>query len=332
MSIHTYSARLHIVQGCFCLIGSCCVLLYLLSSTYICSDDLKWVLETLTKFFVIFVCVGDQMPKGSDENWARKLYDQHLTSKPHPHFRKPRMSNSAFIVLHFADTVSDGGQQTFDLLNHWSACNLVLQWDAWICLIAICYSLLYDFVCIDAFYFNNFHQVQYECGSFLDKNRDTVFEELINILKASQVDICHVSNLINSFNLCVERGSFICDCVCVCVFVSPSWWLSCSSSRKTSRWPMEVSDQGKEAIENINWLSASRWTFISHSLMAHLILQPIPVLCGLTLCFVLLWLTVLVAVSSVSPYRCWWTHSTVPLLTMCAASNPTTSKSHLCKN
>lgn len=29
--------------------------------------------------------------------------------------------------------------------------------------------------------------MQYECDGFLDKNRDTVFEELINILKASQV-------------------------------------------------------------------------------------------------------------------------------------------------
>uniref|UniRef100_A0AAX7VJZ3 Methyl-CpG binding domain protein 3b n=1 Tax=Astatotilapia calliptera TaxID=8154 RepID=A0AAX7VJZ3_ASTCA len=76
-----------------------------------------------------------RMPKGSDESWVRKLYDQHLNSKPHPHFRKPRMSNSAFIVLHFADTV------------------------------------------------------QYECDGFLDKNRDTVFEELINILKASQSEL-----------------------------------------------------------------------------------------------------------------------------------------------
>lgn len=58
------------------------------------------------------------MPKGSDESWVRKLYDQHLTSKPHPHFRKPRMSNSAFVVLHFADTVSDDAQHTFDVLNH----------------------------------------------------------------------------------------------------------------------------------------------------------------------------------------------------------------------
>ncbi|XP_015251514.1 PREDICTED: unconventional myosin-Va-like [Cyprinodon variegatus] len=76
-----------------------------------------------------------RMPKGSDENWARKLYDHHLTSKPNPHFQKPRMTNNAFIVFHFADTV------------------------------------------------------QYECSGFLDKNRDTVFEELINILKASQSEL-----------------------------------------------------------------------------------------------------------------------------------------------
>ncbi|XP_078115347.1 unconventional myosin-Vb [Sander vitreus] len=76
-----------------------------------------------------------RMPKGSDESWVQKLYDQHLTNKPHPHFQKPRMSNSAFVVLHFADTV------------------------------------------------------QYECNGFLGKNRDTVFEELVNILKASQSEL-----------------------------------------------------------------------------------------------------------------------------------------------
>ncbi|XP_055077033.1 unconventional myosin-Vb [Periophthalmus magnuspinnatus] len=76
-----------------------------------------------------------RMPKGSDESWVRKLYDRHLSSTPHPHFQKPRMSNSAFIVLHFADNV------------------------------------------------------QYECQGFLDKNRDTVFEELVNILKASQSEL-----------------------------------------------------------------------------------------------------------------------------------------------
>ncbi|CAL8268480.1 unnamed protein product, partial [Arctogadus glacialis] len=76
-----------------------------------------------------------RMPKGSDENWAMKLYDQHYCSNPHPHFSKPRLSNSAFILLHFAD------------------------------------------------------EVQYECGGFLEKNRDTVFEEPINILRASQSEL-----------------------------------------------------------------------------------------------------------------------------------------------
>ncbi|KAL2089906.1 hypothetical protein ACEWY4_014594 [Coilia grayii] len=74
-----------------------------------------------------------RMPKGSEESWARKLYDQHSTRSAH--FRKPRMSNTAFIILHFADTV------------------------------------------------------QYECDGFLDKNRDTVFEEPINIMRASQSEL-----------------------------------------------------------------------------------------------------------------------------------------------
>uniref|UniRef100_A0A7N8WQG4 Methyl-CpG binding domain protein 3b n=1 Tax=Mastacembelus armatus TaxID=205130 RepID=A0A7N8WQG4_9TELE len=102
-----------------------------------------------------------RMPKGSDESWVRKLYDQHLNSEPHPHFQKPRMSNSSFIVLHFAD------------------------------------------------------MVQYECNGFLDKNRDTVFEELINVLKASQVDLCYISKLISFLcdweitNLCLSAGKCV---------------------------------------------------------------------------------------------------------------------------
>lgn len=78
--------------------------------------------RSLCCFFVFFLyddlsChpCDPQMPKGSDESWVQKLYDQHLTSKAHPHFRKPRMSNSSFIVLHFADTVSESqlSQTTF---------------------------------------------------------------------------------------------------------------------------------------------------------------------------------------------------------------------------
>ena len=73
------------------------------------------------------------MPRGSDANWCQKLYDKHMKAK---HFSKPRMSNTAFIVHHFADDVT------------------------------------------------------YQIEGFLEKNRDTVFEEQIDILKASQVSYC----------------------------------------------------------------------------------------------------------------------------------------------
>uniref|UniRef100_A0A673L4C4 Unconventional myosin-Vb-like n=1 Tax=Sinocyclocheilus rhinocerous TaxID=307959 RepID=A0A673L4C4_9TELE len=71
-----------------------------------------------------------KVPKGTDQNWAQKLYGKHSNSG---HFEKPRMSNRSFIVVHFAD------------------------------------------------------KVEYQCDGFLEKNRDTVYEEQINILKASQV-------------------------------------------------------------------------------------------------------------------------------------------------
>ncbi|KAM9098685.1 unconventional myosin-Vb isoform X2 [Sarcophilus harrisii] len=70
-----------------------------------------------------------KVPKGTDQNWAQKLYDRHSSSQ---HFQKPRMSNTSFIVLHFAD------------------------------------------------------KVEYHSDGFLEKNRDTVYEEQINILKASK--------------------------------------------------------------------------------------------------------------------------------------------------
>lgn len=44
------------------------------------------------------------MPKGSDDSWAQKLYNTHL--KTCALFEKPRMSNRAFIIQHFADKVS----------------------------------------------------------------------------------------------------------------------------------------------------------------------------------------------------------------------------------
>merc|ERR1719361_2085237 len=70
-----------------------------------------------------------RMPKGSDKSWVEKLYEK---CKKWEHFAKPRLSQTAFLVKHFAD------------------------------------------------------QVEYECDGFLHKNRDTVMEEQVTILKASK--------------------------------------------------------------------------------------------------------------------------------------------------
>uniref|UniRef100_A0A6Q2XQN1 Myosin VB n=1 Tax=Esox lucius TaxID=8010 RepID=A0A6Q2XQN1_ESOLU len=73
-----------------------------------------------------------KVPKGTDQNWCQKLFDR-LSSRVH--FQKPRMSNTSFIIIHFAD------------------------------------------------------KVEYQCEGFLEKNRDTVYEEQINILKASKYQL-----------------------------------------------------------------------------------------------------------------------------------------------
>ncbi|XP_043910779.1 unconventional myosin-Vb-like, partial [Protopterus annectens] len=56
-----------------------------------------------------------KMPKGSDKSWAQKLYGRHLQSSQH--FKKPRMSNSSFIILHFADTVSIHSELVAELFH-----------------------------------------------------------------------------------------------------------------------------------------------------------------------------------------------------------------------
>lgn len=72
------------------------------------------------------------VPKGSDEAWATKMYQKF---DGHSHFIKPRLSNSAFVVKHYA----------------------------------------YD--------------VQYEVGSFLDKNKDTLYEEHLVLLRDSVIPL-----------------------------------------------------------------------------------------------------------------------------------------------
>ncbi|KAJ7987122.1 hypothetical protein DPEC_G00335480 [Dallia pectoralis] len=73
-----------------------------------------------------------KVPKGTDQNWCQKLFDRLSSSI---HFQKPRMSNTSFIIIHFAD------------------------------------------------------KVEYQCDGFLEKNRDTVYEEQINILRASKFQL-----------------------------------------------------------------------------------------------------------------------------------------------
>ncbi|EGV99859.1 Myosin-Vc [Cricetulus griseus] len=70
------------------------------------------------------------LPHGTDENWLQKLYNNFVNKNSL--FEKPRMSNTSFIIQHFAD------------------------------------------------------KVEYQCEGFLEKNRDTVYDMLVEILRASK--------------------------------------------------------------------------------------------------------------------------------------------------
>ncbi|XP_060116286.1 unconventional myosin-Vc isoform X1 [Heteronotia binoei] len=74
------------------------------------------------------------LPQGNDENWLQKLYNNFINKNLL--FEKPRMSNTSFIIQHFAD------------------------------------------------------KVEYKSEGFLEKNRDTVYEVLIEILKNSKFQLC----------------------------------------------------------------------------------------------------------------------------------------------
>ncbi|XP_006898298.1 PREDICTED: unconventional myosin-Vc [Elephantulus edwardii] len=74
------------------------------------------------------------LPHGTDENWLQKLYN-HFVNK-NTLFEKPRMSNTSFIIQHFAD------------------------------------------------------KVEYKCEGFLEKNRDTVYDMLVEILRRSKFHLC----------------------------------------------------------------------------------------------------------------------------------------------
>uniref|UniRef100_A0A8C7YNI6 Unconventional myosin-Vc n=1 Tax=Oryzias sinensis TaxID=183150 RepID=A0A8C7YNI6_9TELE len=69
-------------------------------------------------------------PQGTDQSWLQKLYN-YLDANPL--FEKPRLSNKAFVIQHFAD------------------------------------------------------KVEYQCKGFLEKNRDTLYEELVDTMRASKL-------------------------------------------------------------------------------------------------------------------------------------------------
>ncbi|KAF9579807.1 Myosin type-2 heavy chain 1 [Lunasporangiospora selenospora] len=72
-----------------------------------------------------------RMPSGNDQGWCNKLFSQLGTEKHKKWFKKPRFSNSAFTIAHYA------------------------------------------------------HDVTYDCEGFLEKNRDTLPDELLNLIKNS---------------------------------------------------------------------------------------------------------------------------------------------------
>ncbi|KAF9302869.1 Myosin type-2 heavy chain 1 [Mortierella antarctica] len=73
-----------------------------------------------------------RLPSGADQSWCNKLFTQLGTEKHKQWFTKPRFSNSAFTISHYA------------------------------------------------------HDVTYECEGFLEKNRDTLPDELLNLIKNSE--------------------------------------------------------------------------------------------------------------------------------------------------
>uniref|UniRef100_A0A8C6S256 Myosin VC n=1 Tax=Nannospalax galili TaxID=1026970 RepID=A0A8C6S256_NANGA len=74
------------------------------------------------------------LPHGTDENWLQKLYNNFVNKNSL--FEKPRMSNTSFIIQHFAD------------------------------------------------------KVEYQSEGFLEKNRDTVYDMLVEIMRASKFHLC----------------------------------------------------------------------------------------------------------------------------------------------
>jgi len=84
------------------------------------------------------------MPSASDGNWCHKVCDMHAGKSKH--FEKPRLSQTSYVIIHFAD------------------------------------------------------RVEYQIEGFVEKNRDTVLDEQVKLLKASTVSWSSLSTSV----LCVQ--------------------------------------------------------------------------------------------------------------------------------
>lgn len=68
-----------------------------------------WMLSSVMIFpSFTFAFFASQFPQGTDLSWLQKLYNYLDAS---PLFEKPRLSNEAFLIEHFADKV-----ETSDLI------------------------------------------------------------------------------------------------------------------------------------------------------------------------------------------------------------------------
>ena len=101
-----------------------------LNWTFIDYYDNQPCIDLIEKPLGIFDLLDEEcrIPRGTDSGWCSKLYDK---CKKYPNFAKPKIANTAFIIIHFAD------------------------------------------------------KVQYQSEGFVEKNRDTVMEEQVGVLRSS---------------------------------------------------------------------------------------------------------------------------------------------------
>ena len=132
------------------------------------------------------------MPKGSDKSWVDKLYDK---CKKWEHFAKPRLSQTAFLVRHFADQVPAPCLLLPTLISFLLSCSVAPLLPYSVSPFLLC-SLSLPSPSPPYLLPRPLSQVEYECEGFLHKNRDTVMEEQITILKASKNNL--VSDLFMS--------------------------------------------------------------------------------------------------------------------------------------